>query len=117
MTTLTLNDLTVALRALRMLAVDFPHLPVVDVHVSRIRPDRLELTLHRDLSAFETWRAALGIPADTLTYLELEQGSTGPTLCLQGTAEYAGATVELTGFAPLAHTPREADPEPVGGAA
>jgi hypothetical protein len=110
--TLTLNDLTVPLRALRMLAVDFPDLPVVDVRVTPIYPDRLELTLHRDLSAFEAWRAALGIPAGTLTYQELE----GLTLVLQGVAEYAGATVELTGFAPLAHTPREADPVPVGGA-
>ncbi|GGI67082.1 hypothetical protein [Wenjunlia tyrosinilytica] len=105
---LTLKDLAGPLRALRTLAAEFPDLPAVDVQVSPIYPDSLELTLHDDLSAFETWREALGIAAETVTYHE--QGFSGTTVRLEGSTEVAGATVRLRGFAPVVRPAATGDP-------
>ncbi|MCL6738595.1 hypothetical protein [Streptomyces neyagawaensis] len=106
--TLTLDDLAAALRVLRVLAVDFGHLPAPDVQVSPIYPDRLELRFHRDLPDFEAWREALGIAPDAVVYREQNAGR---TRVLKASADYAGATLELTGYGDVRA------PELVGGAA
>ncbi|WP_033321218.1 hypothetical protein [Streptomyces yerevanensis] len=92
---LTLDDLAVPLRALRLLAADFGHLPAPSVEVSTIYPDRLKLTFFDDLSGFEAWRDALGIAPDAVTYREQ---SGGRTRVLKATAEHAGAGVDLVGY-------------------
>ncbi|WP_217185272.1 hypothetical protein [Streptomyces sp. AC495_CC817] len=93
--TLTLDGLTAALRALRLLVTDFGHLPAPTVRVSPIYPDRLELSLHSGLPDFEAWREALGIPADGITCHV--QGD-GRTRVLRTVAAYAGAELELIGY-------------------
>ncbi|MFF0158708.1 hypothetical protein ACFYRY_14400 [Streptomyces sp. NPDC005263] len=93
---LTLDDVAVPLRALRLLAADFGHLPAPDVHVSTIYPDRLELTFYDDLPGFEVWREALGVAPDAVTYRE--QGN-GRTRVLRASVDHAGAVVQLTGYA------------------
>ena len=105
---LTLDDVAVPLRALRLLAVDFGHLPAPDVHVSTIYPEQLELTFYDDLTGFETWREALGIVPDAVTYRE--QGD-GLTRVLRASVDHAGAVVQLTGYADVVA------PVLVGGAA
>ncbi|MFJ7293288.1 hypothetical protein [Streptomyces collinus] len=105
---LTLDGLAVALRALRLLAVDFGRLPSPDVHVSPVFPDRLELSFHRGLPDFEVWREALGISPDTVVYREQ---SGGRTRVLKASVDFAGAAMELTGYSDVCV------PEPVGGAA
>ncbi|MFE5370911.1 hypothetical protein [Streptomyces mirabilis] len=92
---LTLDDVAVPLRVLRLLAVDFGHLPAPDVHVSTIYPERLELSFYDDLPGFEMWREALGVDPDAVTYGE--QGD-GRTRVLRSTAAYAGAELELIGY-------------------
>lgn len=92
---LTLDDLAVPLRALRLLAADFGHLPAPSVEVSTIYPGRLKLTFFDDLSGFEAWRDALGIAPDAVTYREQ---SDGRTRVLKATAERAGAGVDLVGY-------------------
>ncbi|MFI9825485.1 hypothetical protein ACIHFC_34355 [Streptomyces sp. NPDC052013] len=105
---LMLNDLAVPLRALRLLAVDFSHLPAPDVQVSPIYPNRLELRFHSGLPDFEVWREALGIPPGEVVYRE--QGE-GRTRVLKASADFAGAALELTGYSDVCVL------EPVGGAA
>ncbi|MFD5269871.1 hypothetical protein [Streptomyces sp. NPDC058335] len=92
---LTLDGLAVPLRVLRLLAVDFGHLPAPDVQVSTVYPNRLELTFHNRLADFELWREALGICADDVLYREQ---SNGRTRVLNTVTAYAGAELELTGF-------------------
>ncbi|WLW53232.1 hypothetical protein [Streptomyces sp. YU58] len=93
---LTLDDLAVSLRALRLLAVDFGHLAAPSVHVGPIYPDRLDLSFHDDLAGFEAWREALGIASDAVTH---GTQSNGHTRVLTATTDFAGAVVQLTGFA------------------
>ncbi|MFF7389837.1 hypothetical protein ACFZAE_15535 [Streptomyces scabiei] len=92
---LTLDDLVVPLRALRLLAGDFGHLPAPTVRVSPIYPDRLERSLHSGLPDFEAWREALGVAADGVTCHV--QGD-GRTRVLRTVAAYAGAELELVGY-------------------
>ncbi|MGR3934950.1 hypothetical protein [Streptomyces sp. BRA346] len=92
---LTLDNLAVPLRVLRLLAADFGHLPAPEIYVSTIYPDRLGLRFHDDLSGFEMWRDALGIVPDAVVYRE--QGD-GRTRVLKTSVAYAGAVVELTGY-------------------
>ncbi|MEU9345170.1 hypothetical protein AB0D74_28605 [Streptomyces sp. NPDC048278] len=94
---LTLDGLAVPLRVLRLLAADFGHLPAPDVDLSPVFPDRLELRFHDGLADFETWRAALGITPDDVTYRE----QSGDTCVLKASVDYAGAVLELTGFGDL----------------
>ncbi|QDN60100.1 hypothetical protein [Streptomyces sp. S1D4-20] len=96
---LTLDDLAVPLRALRMLAADFGHLPAPDVHVSTIYAEQLELSFYDDLPGFEMWREALGVDPDAVTYRE--QGD-GRTRVLRTTTTYAGAELELIGYGDVA---------------
>ncbi|CAM5662658.1 hypothetical protein [Streptomyces purpurascens] len=105
---LTLDGLAVPLRALRLLAVDFSHLPAPDVQVSPIFPNQLQLSFHSGLPDFEVWREALGISPDTVVYREQ---SDGRTRVLKASADFAGAVLELTGYSDVCV------PEPVGGAA
>ncbi|MFJ3771112.1 hypothetical protein ACIPX0_05390 [Streptomyces sp. NPDC090075] len=104
---LTLDGLSVPLRALRLLAVDFGHLPAPVVDVTGIFPDRLKLSFHDGLYEFESWRDALNIAPDTVAYGT--QGG-GCTRVLKASVEYAGATLELVAFAEIPA------PELVGGA-
>ncbi|MEU1408523.1 hypothetical protein ABZ471_40610 [Streptomyces sp. NPDC005728] len=105
---LTLADLSVPLRALRLLAVDFGHLAAPAAHVTPIWPDRLELDFHDDLAGFEAWRDALGIAPDAVTH---GTQSDGRTRVLRTMTEYGGAKLELIGYG------RIPDPELTGAAA
>ncbi|WP_326729944.1 hypothetical protein [Streptomyces phaeochromogenes] len=104
---LTLDDLAVPLRALRLLTVDFGHLPAPTVGISPIYPNRLDLSLHSGLPGFEAWREALGIAPEDVTY---RVQSDGRTRVLRAIAAYAGAELELTGYGDVPA------PVPVGAA-
>ncbi|MEU1122269.1 hypothetical protein ABZ371_01460 [Streptomyces sp. NPDC005899] len=97
---MTLDDRTVPLRALRLLAVDFGHLPAPDVDVSRVFPKWLRLSFHgtsgESLAAFEQWRTALGIAPDAVGY---GTQSDGRTRVLKAEGDFAGAVIMLTAFA------------------
>ncbi|MER6556220.1 hypothetical protein ABT300_00390 [Streptomyces sp. NPDC001027] len=93
---LTLDDLSVPLRALRLLAGDFGHLAAPAVRVSTIWPDRLELGFHGDLADFEAWRDALGIAPAAVSH-NVQSG--GHTHVLRASAQYAGAALELVAYA------------------
>ncbi|WP_318218478.1 hypothetical protein [Streptomyces sp. SCL15-6] len=103
--TLAFDGLAVPLQALRLLAVDFPHLPAPDIDLTRIYPDRLTLCFHDGLGVFEAWREALGVPPEAVTHTVQSGGSTH---VLRASTVYAGATLHLRGYA---------DVEPDGGAA
>jgi hypothetical protein len=113
---LTLEGLSVPLRALRLLAVDFGHLPAPLVHVSPVDARRLELSLHdvdpggvAAFAAFEAWRTALGITPEAVTYHVQDNGL---TRVLRAAGVFAGVEVMLTAFADVS-TP---DPLTAGGA-
>ncbi|MFD6550071.1 hypothetical protein [Streptomyces sp. NPDC058398] len=94
----TLDALSAPLRALRLLALDFPHLPAPVVHVTAIFPDRLALSLHESdggFTAFEAWRAALGIAPDAVDFHVQCGRHTG---VLNAQTRYGGADIELTGY-------------------
>ncbi|WP_320773096.1 hypothetical protein [Streptomyces sp. CRN 30] len=97
---MTLDNLAVPLRVLRLLAVDFPHLPAPDVDVSPISPEQLRLSFHdttcESLAAFEQWRTALGIAVDAVA---CRSQSDGRTRVLAAEGRFAGAEIVLTAFA------------------
>ncbi|MFF7727678.1 hypothetical protein [Streptomyces sp. NPDC008001] len=99
MSTLSLGDLRAPLVVLRLFGADFAHLPAPCVSVSTIYPDLLELSFHDDLAGFEAWREALGMAAETVSYHEQSAGS---TRVLRVESDYAGARVELVGYAEIA---------------
>ncbi|MFB7334937.1 hypothetical protein ACFC00_25295 [Streptomyces adustus] len=95
---LTLDALSTPLRALRLLAVDFPGLPAPVVDVSSIYPDRLSLSVHTSqggFAAFEAWRTALGIDPATVDFHVQCDHRTG---VLSAQTVYGGADIELTGY-------------------
>ncbi|MFE2586867.1 hypothetical protein [Streptomyces sp. NPDC059378] len=95
---LTLDTLSAPLRALRLLALDFPHLPAPVVDVSSIYPDRLSLSLHTlqgGFTAFEAWRTVLGIDPDAVDFHIQCDHRTG---VLTAQTVYGGADIELTGY-------------------
>jgi hypothetical protein len=96
---LTLDDLVMPVRVLRLLAADFGHLPAPTVGISPIYPDRLELSLHSGLPGFEAWREALDIAPEDVNYRV--QGD-GRTRVLRSTAAYAGVELELIGYGDVA---------------
>ncbi|MFJ5259289.1 hypothetical protein ACIQAC_02260 [Streptomyces sp. NPDC088387] len=104
----TLDNLVAPLRALRLLAADFGHLPAPTVSLSPIFPNRLQLSLHEGLMEFEEWREALGVAPDAVTYREQ---SGGRTRVLRASASYGGADLELIGYGDVC------TPVLVGGAA
>ncbi|MGV9706288.1 hypothetical protein [Streptomyces sp. NPDC003483] len=95
---LTLEGLSAPLRALRMLALDFPDLPAPVVDVTAIYPDRLSLSLHPSnggFAAFEAWRTALGIASDAVDFnVQCDHR----TAVMTAHIEYGGADVALTGY-------------------
>jgi len=93
---LTLAEVSAPLLALRVLLAEFPALPAGSINISDIFPDRVDVTLHDDMGAFESWRAALGIDPATAT---CDTQSIGRTWVLKASADYAGARICLTGFA------------------
>ncbi|WP_020135855.1 hypothetical protein [Streptomyces sp. 351MFTsu5.1] len=105
---LTLDDLAIPLRALRLLAADFGYLSAPAVAVSTIYPDRLELSFHDDLSGFEAWREALGIPPEAVVHREQ---SNGHTRVLTASVDHAGTVVDLVGYGSITA------PQPAGTAA
>lgn len=102
----TLGAMMAPVGALMALASQFASLPGGQIRLSDIYPDRIDLSLHDDLAAFETWRQALGIDPDTVTCGT--QGN-GRTRVLKAACDYAGARLHLTGYSDL--------PEQDGGAA
>lgn len=90
-----MEDLTVPLRTLRLLALDFADLPAPTVHVSPIFAERLELSLHDDLGAFEPWRDALGITRDAVDFHTQQDGE---TWVLEAYTQFAGSTVRLIAY-------------------
>ncbi|MFF2777892.1 hypothetical protein ACFVU3_23620 [Streptomyces sp. NPDC058052] len=102
----TLADLAAPLTALVALDARFSHLPAPNVDLCPVYPDRLCLSLHDDLGAFEAWREALNI--DPAAVVHRVQGN-GGTRVLKVHGRFAGADIELTGFTPaLAEEPVEA---------
>ncbi|WNI15723.1 hypothetical protein [Actinacidiphila sp. ITFR-21] len=100
----TLADVSTPLLALRVLLSEHPALPAGMIRVSSIFPGQLDIGLHDDLGGFETWRAALGISPDLVT---CHTQNDGRTWVLKAGAIFAGARIELTGFADV--------PQPDGG--
>lgn len=90
-----MEDLTGPLRTLRLLALDFPHLPAPTVHVSPLYSARLDLSLHDDLGAFEPWRTALGITRDAVDFHTQHDGT---TWVLEAYTHFAGSTVRLVAY-------------------
>lgn len=95
----TLADVHAPVLALRVLFSELSGLPAGQIRVSDIYPDQLDVSLHDDLSAFETWRTALGIAPDLVTCRT--QGD-GRTWVLKAQVDYAGARVCLTGYSTVA---------------
>ncbi|MGW3629122.1 hypothetical protein ACWD7F_03015 [Streptomyces sp. NPDC005122] len=93
--TLTLDGLTVPMRALRLLATDFGSLPAPYVQVSPVYPDRLTLSLHDGLPDFEAWREALGIAPETVT-CRAQANGVRHVLC--AFVSYEGAELELVAY-------------------
>ncbi|QDY77535.1 hypothetical protein [Streptomyces qinzhouensis] len=99
MSTLPLTDLSVPLRALRLIGSEFAHLPAPDVSLTPIYPDRLELSFHGDgFAEFEVWREALNLAPDDVVHRVQNGGETG-VLSVHGV--FAGARIELVGYAPV----------------
>ncbi|MBM9505041.1 hypothetical protein [Actinacidiphila acididurans] len=100
----TLAEVSEPLLALRALLSEHSNLPAGTIGVTSLFPDRLDVSLHNDLSAFETWRSRLGIDPHTVTCRT--QGN-GRTWVLKATCDYAGVRIELTGYSDV--------PEQAGG--
>ncbi|WP_405408433.1 hypothetical protein [Streptomyces decoyicus] len=96
MITLTLDAMSAPLLALRLFSAEYPHLPAPCLDVSTVYPDRLTLSFHDDLAAFEAWRDALGIAAESITH---HVQCDGRTQVLEAKADYAGAQLHLVGYA------------------
>ncbi|WP_405837793.1 hypothetical protein OG528_10330 [Streptomyces platensis] len=95
MSTQTMSDIAAPLRLLRLLAADHPDLPAMNVDVSTIFPNQLELVSHDDFGAFEAWRQAAGISSETVTYAEQSQGR---TRVLRAAVDYGGARLSLVAY-------------------
>ncbi|MFD3512570.1 hypothetical protein [Streptomyces sp. NPDC058657] len=105
-----MNDLAMAavaapLRALNVLAAQYPNLPAGDIEITEIYPDRLKMAFHDALGAFEAWRDALEIAPEDVDHGTQSGGS---MLRLTASISYAGAEVQLVGFAevPTCYTAR-----------
>ncbi|GAA1173519.1 hypothetical protein GCM10009654_33550 [Streptomyces hebeiensis] len=95
----TLHDLSTPLLALRLLAVEFAHLPAPSVSVSTVYPDLLDLSFHDGFASFEAWREALGIAPEGVGHHVQGNGRTG-VLDVHGV--FAGARLRLTAYTPIA---------------
>lgn len=95
MSDMTLGDQLAALDALAQIKSAFPHLPAADFNAGPIYPNQLTISLHHSFTDFEEWRTALGIPAEAVQYRNLTN-----QMHLKAYGPFAGATVELVGYAP-----------------
>ncbi|WP_329368524.1 hypothetical protein OG896_23965 [Streptomyces sp. NBC_00669] len=93
----TLRDQRPALDALTQIAAALGHLPPADFNLSPITPGELTISVHDNLDGFERWRSVLGIPAGDIEY---QQRPGSGHMTLKATTAFAGAAVELVGFAP-----------------
>ncbi|MEU3066071.1 hypothetical protein ABZ712_03950 [Streptomyces sp. NPDC006906] len=100
----TMSGLSAAVTVLASLMSRFPDLPAVDVHVSTVFPDQVEMSAHNDLAAFESWREALGI--DPWAVVHRVQ-SRGTTRVLDAQTVFTGIRLRLVGYAEI--------PAPVAG--
>lgn len=91
---ITLAEQRVALDALAQLSAAFGHLPGAHIGLNTIFPNRVDISLHDGLNAFEAWREALGIAAEDV---QIQQRKTA--MNLKAVTTFAGATVELIGYA------------------
>ncbi|MFD7548539.1 hypothetical protein [Streptomyces sp. NPDC059816] len=96
--TTVLAGLSASLAALRVLAVDYGHLPAPDVQIGDLFPHRLELSFHGGdgLAAFEAWRQALDVHPYTVSAAP-HSGGEGRMWALTATTRFAGAAVLLVG--------------------
>jgi hypothetical protein len=95
----TFRDQLPAADALAQITAALGHLPAADFGLSPITPDRLDISIHDNLSGFEEWRTALGIPTAAVDYTPRRHHMT-----LRATGSFAGATIELVGYAPTLPT-------------
>jgi len=102
---LALSALSAPLTALRLLATEHADLPAGQIRLSDLFPEQLDVSLHDDLGAFETWRAALGIAPDLVT---CGVQSSTRTRVLKAVIDYAGARLCLTGYSPVLQQDRGA---------
>lgn len=100
----TMSGLSAAVTVLASFVARFPDLPAVDVRVSTVFPDRLELSAHDDLTVFEAWREALGIDPGAVVH-GVQSG--GATRVLDAHAVFMGARLRLVGYSAI--------PTPVAG--
>jgi hypothetical protein len=91
----TFADQLPAAGALAQITAAMGHLPPADFGLSPITPDRLDISIHDNLSGFERWRTALGFPTSAVDYVPRRGHMT-----VRATGQFAGATVELVGYAP-----------------
>ncbi|MCX4665109.1 hypothetical protein OG453_00215 [Streptomyces sp. NBC_01381] len=98
----TMDGLSPALTALRVLSVDFPEMPAPTVRVTPIYPTVLDLALHDDLGAFEPWRIALRIAREDIDF---HTQSDGRTWVLCASTDYAGARVKLIAYGDVLRRP------------
>ncbi|WP_274916538.1 hypothetical protein [Streptomyces sp. WZ-12] len=91
-------DLVAPLRALRLLAADFPDLPALDIDINLIYPDQLRLISYDGFGAFEAWREALEVPPDAVTYRGLRELGAGHSSVLEASTDYAGTRLRLVGY-------------------
>ncbi|WP_338677501.1 hypothetical protein V1460_34420 [Streptomyces sp. SCSIO 30461] len=94
-----LADLSAPLVALRLLSMEFGHLPAPTVAVSPIYPDLLELSFHCGVADFEVWREALSIDPGDVVHRVHRDGTTG---ALNVHGNFGGARVRLVGYTTLA---------------
>lgn len=94
----TMSGLSAAVTVLASLMTRFPDLPAVDVHVSTIFPDQVELSAHNDLGAFEAWREALGIDPGAVVH---KIQSRGTTRVLDAHAVFTGIRLRLVGYSEI----------------
>jgi hypothetical protein len=93
----TFADQLPAVDALAQITATMGHLPPADFGLSPITPDRLDISIHDNLDGFEQWRTALGIAAADVDHCQRPGRS---HMTLRGRTTFAGATVELIGYAP-----------------
>lgn len=104
----TVADQRMALEALSAILRVFGHLPGAHFGISTIYPDRVDISCHDGLADFELWRETLGIPAQSVRFR-----CNDTTTNLTAPGSYAGASIQLNGFAPTPHDvaqPRSVQP-------
>ncbi|MDX3591570.1 hypothetical protein PV749_10585 [Streptomyces sp. ID03-2B] len=104
MSTPTMSGLSTPVTVLASLMARFPDLPAVDVSLSTVFPERLELSAHDDLAVFEAWREALDIDPGTVVH-KVQSG--GTTRVLDAQTVFTGIRVRLVGYSAI--------PAPVAG--